>query len=327
LILSAGLSPAWQQILVFDQLRWGEVNRAGEAVWCGSGKVLNVGLAAHRLGGPSLTLSPLGGVPLAEIDREFADLGVPRRWIETQSATRVCTTMIDRGTGQTTELVESGRPLAEAEIDAYLAAYREESRKAEVVVLTGSLPSGTPASLYRDMVACTHCPMVLDFRDNGLLSVLDLKPHVVKPNREELGQTLGRPLDNDAALLAAMRELNRRGAQWVVVTQGAEAVWATSVEDTHRLRPPHVAEVVNPIGCGDCLAAGIAWAIRRGDSVVEAARFGIGAAADNLRTLLPGRLDLSKAAAWADQVEYDYLLPYSAITASKAWSEGPCFGP
>ena len=70
MILSAGLTPAWQQILVFDQVRWGEVNRAREVAWCGSGKVLNAGMAAHHLGGPGLTLAPLGGLPLAEIERE-----------------------------------------------------------------------------------------------------------------------------------------------------------------------------------------------------------------------------------------------------------------
>ena len=303
MILSAGLTPAWQQILVFDQVRWGEVNRARETTWCGSGKVLNAGMAVHRLGGPSLTLAPLGGLPLGEIDREFAELGVPRRWIETRAATRVCTTILDRSTGRITELVENGRPLTERELGAFRAAYAEEAARADVVVLIGSLPGGAPLSLYRDLVACTPCPMVLDFRGDGLLSVLDLKPYVVKPNREELGQTFGRSLDDDSELLAAMRELNRRGAQWVVVTQGAKTVWVSSSEHAYRLAPPQIAEVVNPIGCGDCLAAGIAWATRRGDSIVDAVRLGIGAAGDNLRQLLPCRLDWNKVASLANQVE------------------------
>ena len=205
MILSAGLSPAWQQILVFDQVCWGEVNRAREVAWCGSGKVLNAGMAVHRLGGPSLTLAPLGGSPLVEIDREFADLGVPRRWIETRAATRVCTTILDHSTGRITELVENGRSLDEGELAAFRAAYAEEAARAEVVVLIGSLPGGALPALYRELVACTRCPMVLDFRGDGLLSVLDLKPYVVKPNREELGQTFGRTLADDAAVLAAMR--------------------------------------------------------------------------------------------------------------------------
>ncbi len=301
-ILSAGLTPAWQQIMVFDRLRSGEVNRARQIAWCGSGKVLNAGLAAHHLGGPSLTLAPLGGPPLTEIEKEFAALGVPRRWIETAAATRVCTTLIDRATGQITELVENGRPLSECELGDYRAACIEEAARAEVAILIGSLPAGVPDSFYRELVAATPCPMVLDFRGAGLLSVLDLKPYVVKPNREELGQTLGRALDDEAALLAAMRELNRRGAQWVVVTQGAEAVWVTSLDETYRLVPPRIEEVVNPIGCGDCLAAGIAWATRRGDSIVDAVRFGIGAACDNLGKLLPGRLEPGNVARFSAKV-------------------------
>jgi tagatose 6-phosphate kinase len=307
LILSAGLTPAWQQILVFDQIRWGEVNRAREAAWCGSGKVLNAGIAAHRLCGPSVTLAPLGGSPLGEIDREFAELGVPRRWIKTRMATRVCTTLLDGSEDRTTELVENGRPLDDGELEAFRSAYAEESARAEVAVLIGSLPSGTPASLYRNLVSCTRCPIVLDFRGDGLLSVLDLKPYVVKPNREELRQTFGQSLDDDSQMLSAMRELNRLGAQWAVVTQGADDVWVSSLERAYRLTPPKVTDVVNPIGCGDCLAAGIAWATRRGDGIVDAVRFGIGAAADNLGNLLPARLEPTKVTNWAAAVEVDCL--------------------
>jgi fructose-1-phosphate kinase PfkB-like protein len=279
------------------------VNRAREAVWCGSGKVLNAGLAAHHLGGPSLTLAPLGGPPLAEIDREFAALGVPRRWIETVAAARVCTTLLDRATGQITELVENGRPLSDRELAAYRAAYIEEVARADIAILIGSLPAGVPVSFYRELVAATPCPTVLDFRGEGLLSVLDLKPYVVKPNREELGHTFNRSLDDDADLLAAMRELNRRGAQWAVVTQGARAVWVSSLEHVYCLVPPRIDEVVNPIGCGDCLAAGIAWATRRGDAILDAVRFGIGAAGDNLGKLLPARLELGKVTALEELVE------------------------
>jgi fructose-1-phosphate kinase PfkB-like protein len=83
MILSAGLTPAWQQIMVFPQFRCGQVNRACEVHWHAQGKVLNAGIAAHHLGGPSLTLSLLGGPPLEQIERELAELGVPRRWIVT----------------------------------------------------------------------------------------------------------------------------------------------------------------------------------------------------------------------------------------------------
>jgi 1-phosphofructokinase family hexose kinase len=291
LILAAGLTPAWQHVLVFGTFRYGEVNRAREVHRCASGKVFNAGIAAHLLGGPSLTLATVGGRPVGEIEDDFRGLGAPFRWVLTQSPTRVCTTLLDRAAGQITELVENGAPLIEGELKAFLAAYTEEAARADVAILIGSLPQGTRPTYYRELVERTPCPMVLDFRGEGLLSVLDLKPQVVKPNREELGYTVPRPPATDTELREAMQSLNRRGARYVVVTQGAGPTWVTTESEAWRVFPLPAGEVVNPIGCGDVLAASIAWSIRAGRDVLEGVRLGAAAAEANLRNLLPGRFD------------------------------------
>jgi tagatose 6-phosphate kinase len=301
-IVAAGLSPAWQQILAFDGLRLGEVNRAREAVWCASGKVLNVGLSLAHLGGPCVTIAPLGGLPRAEIEREFTALGAPARWIACAAPTRTCTTLRDSAAGTTTELVENAGPLSPAELAAFRAAYVEEASRAELVVLSGSLPAGTPTTFYRDLLEQTPCPAIVDARGPELLATLDRRPLVVKPNRAELARTVGRDLGDDAALLSAMRELNSAGAQWALITQGKQAVWLTSQETTHRLLPPKVNQVVNPIGCGDALAAAVAWALARGADPLLAARTGLAAAAERLGQLLPGRLDPQRVLARLDEV-------------------------
>ena len=290
-ILCAGLSPAWQQIMVFRSFRYGEVNRAAEVHWLAQGKVINAAIAAHHLGGRTLALAPLGGPPLTPIDCELAKLGVARRWVVTQLPTRQCTTILDQATGTMTELIEESRPLAAVELDEFRRVYAEEAAKAAAVVLTGSLPIGTPWGFYRELIERTPCPAVLDSRGEGLLATLDLKPLVVKPNREELAQTVGRALDDDSQLLDAMRSLNRRGAQWVVTTQGSQPVWVTSASDTYRLHCFPVDKVVNPLGSGDAMAAAIAWAIRDGRPMVDAVGLGIAAAAENTRRLETGRFD------------------------------------
>jgi 1-phosphofructokinase family hexose kinase len=301
-ILSAGLTPAWQQILVFDSFRYGEVNRAAQVLWCSSGKVFNAGIAAHLLGGPSLTLATVGGPAVPQIEAELDALGVPYQWVRTAAATRICTTILDRSTGTMTELVENGRPVTSDELDAFRQAYAARAAAADVVVLIGSLPAGTPTDFHRQLAERTHCPLVLDFRGQELLDVLDLQPYVVKPNREELARTVGRPLDSDEDLQAAMRSLNARGAQWVVVTQGPGPVWVTSASQTYRLQPPTLHDVVNPIGSGDSLAATIAWATRAGRCILDAVRLGIAAAAQNTRHLLPCRLDPATLEEQAQQV-------------------------
>ena len=189
MILSAGLTPAWQQILVFDRFRPGEVNRAAEVHWC-LGQGVQREIAVHHLG-PSLVLAWPADRPWW--DPRDAGIGVPLEVVETGSATRVCTTVLDRSSGTITELVENGRPVSEAELDAFWQAMAAAAPRAEAVVLIGTLPAGAPQTYYRRLLECVSAPAVLDFRGQGLTGALDLEPCVVKPNREELAQTVGRP--------------------------------------------------------------------------------------------------------------------------------------
>ena len=302
MIVAAGLTPAWQHILRFAQLRVGEVNRAVEAHWCASGKVFNVGIALAHLGAECRALSPLGNDVMERVRAEFASSGLEASLISQGDSTRVCTTLLDDATGAVTELVENARPLTVDVLEAFHKEFNSYARAADVVVLSGSLPAGTDAAYYRELMQLTTGRVVLDARGPELLATLAHHPFFVKPNREELAHTLGRPLADQRALLAGMRELVELGAQWVVVTEGARAVWVASAGAPYRLAPLRVAKVINPIGCGDCLAAGLAWGLSLGREGVDCVRLGIACAAQNAAALLPGRLDPQQALRQAENV-------------------------
>jgi fructose-1-phosphate kinase PfkB-like protein len=310
-ILAAGLTPAWQQILCFDRLALGEVNRAREVHWCASGKVLNVGLALHHLRAEGLTLAPLGGLPGEAIRREFAETGIAARWIDCRRTTRVCTTVIQqpsqvgridnppcasrsavsqRPSGLTTELVENASPLDEDELVAFLAEFQGLARAAQWIILSGSLPAGAPPSIFADLIVAHAERVILDIRGPELQQAIRQRPYLVKLNREELTQTVGRDLKDDTAMRAAARDLLSAGAQAVVVTQGGAAVWLLTPDESWRLTPPEV-EVVNPIGSGDSMAGAIAWGLSQDRSLLDAVRLGVAAGAENAATLLPARLD------------------------------------
>jgi fructose-1-phosphate kinase PfkB-like protein len=123
----------------------------------------------------------------------------------------------------------------------------------------------------------------------------------VTPNRHELAVTLGRDLSADAALFAAMGELNQRGAAWAVITDGKNPAYASSAGGLFRLDPLE-REVVNPIGCGDCMAAGIAWATGNGRDPLHAIRYGMAASADKIGRLLPGEVDVRQVEAIAESI-------------------------
>lgn len=307
MILVAGLTPAWQQILCFEALQLGAVNRAREAQWCASGKVLNVGLALAHLRVAGHTLSPLGGWAREPIEREFQAARAAATWIPSSAATRVCTTILDSHARCTTELVQNAAGLSEVEQSVFIHEFQRLAETATAIVLTGSLPSGTPSTIYAELLRALRnqgreIPVVLDIRGPELWATLEHRPTLVKPNREELQHTLGRALDDPAALFAAMRELIARGAQSVLVSQGDRPALLATHDELWQLTPPVVEKVVNPIGCGDCLAAGVAWGLTRKLPCVDAVALGMGAAADNLTQLLPARLDSGRVEQYAARV-------------------------
>jgi tagatose 6-phosphate kinase len=288
-ILSVGLTPAWQQILQFDRLTVGDVNRARATHACASGKVLNVAAAVHNLGAAASLWCPVGGATGRQIAADFRKLGIPSRWLDVATPTRVCTTLLDASTGATTELVENAGALTAAELDRYLGELPELAARSTLVVLTGSLPERTPAGYYRRLMQTADRPVILDIRGQDLLDCLPLKPLLVKPNRDELGWTVGRTLSTESEILAAMHELRSHGTQWVVVSQGAGSLLASGPDGDFRVLPPRV-KAVNPIGCGDSLAAGIAVGVSEGLPMIDAIRLGVAAAVENALDLLPARM-------------------------------------
>ena len=289
MIIAAGLSPAWQQILQFDSFRPGQVNRAKQALWCASGKVLNVGIALHCLKTDSHTVALVGGDSGRSIQQEFASKGIPATWVECQTATRVCTTILSND--PTTELVENAGAIPSGILDEFVTTFDDAAKSADIAVLSGSLPTGTPEDYYLRLLKQFEGRSILDFRGANLMHALSAEPVLVKPNREELEQTVGHVLTTTTELVAAMRQLIDRGAEWVLITAGGEILHLASESEHYEIEPLST-DVVNPIGCGDCLTAGIAAGLDNGREIIESVKLGVAAATENLKFLLPAQFDV-----------------------------------
>ncbi|WP_437185698.1 1-phosphofructokinase family hexose kinase [Planctomicrobium sp. SH668] len=307
MIVSAGLSPAWQQILRFDSLQIGEVNRATDACWCASGKVINIATAAATLGSDVTLLTSIGGLSGEVIRAEIEELGIRAYWTETDSATRVCTTLLD-ARGKTTELVENVADIELEKLAEFIDQTKIYANVASVTVLSGSLPQNAPVDTFERIISQTHKKFVLDIRGEHLKQALIHAPFLIKPNREELAATVGKSLAAEDDLLREMRRLNHEGVQWVVVSDGEQGCIVTSADHAVRLSVPNI-KLINPIGCGDSLAAGIARELERHDDVIQAVRFGMAAAANNAEQLLPARLCLQRCEELVEQVKVEEVKP------------------
>ncbi|MCA9071527.1 MAG: bifunctional hydroxymethylpyrimidine kinase/phosphomethylpyrimidine kinase, partial [Planctomycetaceae bacterium] len=143
--------------------------------------------------------------------------------------------------------------------------------------------------------------VILDIRGSELEAALEQRPFLIKPNRDELASTVKRELQTEEDTIKAMRELNDRGAEWVVITNGPESALATHGSNCYELNPPKILPV-NPIGCGDCFAAGLAWGFDQGQPPTEVLKLAVAAATENAALLLPARLDPESVRKIADTI-------------------------
>ncbi len=290
MILCIGLSPALQKTLVFDDaLVLGEVNRAVRSLLTASGKAVNVARVLASLGAPVSLIQPLGG-PTGQLHAQLAERdGIAQIVIPTQNLTRTCTTILAGGV--VTELVEEAAPF-DGGPKAFAAAL-EKLADASFLCLVGSLPPGVSDDFYAGLVRAArgqNKPCLIDAQKMPLRLALLEKPWLVKVNRQEAAAMLNLPASADPATLCSL--LQQAGAENALVTDGASgatlglasgAVW-------HVASPPELA-VVNPIGSGDAMNAGVLAGTLQGMPLPEAARLGVACAAANCLTPTSGVID------------------------------------
>jgi 1-phosphofructokinase len=168
--------------------------------------------------------------------------------------------------GTTTKLNEPGAPLDEEARGALTIAMHQHAEGASWVVLSGSLPPGTPLDWYADLVRSlrdTGAKIAVDTSEAPLLALLaagpDAAPDLLKPNSEELAQLSGVPeahlTANRATALAAVDTLHARGVAEVLLTLGADGALLSCAEGVWAATPPRIA-VRSTVGAGDCSLAG-----------------------------------------------------------------------
>ena len=190
--------------------------------------------------------------------------------------------------GATLKLDQEGRPLSDRELERIEAAVEERLPGVNWLMLTGSLPPGTPSDTYRRLAArakAVGAKVLVDTSGAALAEALDAEPDIVKPNRSEAAALLGRELPAVDDAVQAAREIRAMGAAQVVLSLGMQGAVGVSRLGTLLATPP-LASKGCPVGSGDVLAAACVWAMHRGDPFEEALRRGVAAA--TVAASLPG---------------------------------------
>ena len=260
---------------------------------------MNVARALRHMNRESRVIGLAGGRTGEAVVGLLRDEGVALVAVDSPGETRSCLSVISDGS--MTVFNESGPRIDDVVWSRYEAAVLETLGDGDLFVCSGSFQPGTPDDAAARLVAGARergCLTVCDTSRAHLARTLAARPDVIKPNLHEalgvLGEADDEPVEAGAGALHRARDaalrLLERGPRIVIVSAGeAGLVYATEGR-AHLVEAPRV-EVLNPVGAGDCLVAGVVLELARGASLGDAVASGTAMGAAGCETFAAGSVD------------------------------------
>ena len=301
MIYALTLNPTIDHTLPIGGFEAGGTFKASHATRQPAGKGINVAHVVATLGEPVVALGLVGREDAAAFEASLLAAGIGNRLVPVPGGTRISATILDPEGRTETHVREPGPTLPEeclAQVEAQLARLSP----ADWVVMAGSLPPGMAVEVYRDLIrVCTArgAQTCLDANGAPLLAGADAPPSLLKVNLFELCQVDGLHAEQLtervqdlplAETVSIARRVQARGVASVVVTLGERGaigvipsgkVWHAQT----RLEQP----VVDAVGSGDALGAGLIVALARGAPLAQALRLGVACGAANALVAGAGR--------------------------------------
>jgi 1-phosphofructokinase len=272
-VVTVTINPAIDQTIAIPNFTAGAVNRVQSSQLDPGGKGINVASFLSDFGQP-VTVTGFLGTENDEIFRRFfARKGIEDRCVRIAGQTRIGVKISDEAQRQTTDINFPGQAPSLADIEHLFDILRGLASSCEWFVLSGSIPAGVSAGIYREMVTMlSGKKVVLDTSGEGFRQAVAAGPWLIKPNVDELGEFAGKRLLTPEAIVKEARALvQRHGITSVVVSMGKEGAIFVEGQETVWAVPPSV-EVKSTVGAGDAMVAGIVAGNVRGLALAECAR-------------------------------------------------------
>lgn len=305
MILTVCLSPSVDVTIELDSLNTGKVNVVKSKTLSFTGKALNVAIGVARLGGEAYATGFMYNDNGMMFERALDKEGVPFSFVWNSGRVRENYKCIDKHS-MLTEINDVGEQVGDEKLYELLQAIRNLSSRAEVTVISGSLPRGVDPTYYRELFRAvdSRSLRIVDAEGARLFAALEAGIDLVKPNLEELEFTLGRQIKDKDDMLAGCRELLERGAKAVLLSLGKDG--AVITDGTHNYYCKSINVAVNStVGAGDGMVAAAATALKQDAPLKDILRAGVAAGTATVTTF--GTISFTKS-------KYEEILAGLSVT-------------
>jgi 1-phosphofructokinase len=272
MILTVTLNPAVDHTVRLDEpLNAGTVQRTNDTRFDAGGKGINVSKYLDRFGAETTATGILGGFLGSFVESQLSAEGISHDFVEIDGQTRLNTTVL---TDEEYKINHTGPAVDASAIGAIVE--RIAAHDPETVVVAGSLPPSLDVTAIDQIADAGDWATVVDIGGENLTRLTETYA-LCKPNREELATATGEATTTVEECFQAAEALQSSGFNRVVASLGADgAVLVTRSNTFHA--PALDADVVDTVGAGDALLAGVLAAFADESTDEEALRTGIAVA-------------------------------------------------
>lgn len=297
MILTVTLNPSIDISYSLTEFAIDDVNRATEVIKTAGGKGLNVSRVLKQLGEDVGATGFLGGSLGTFIRNKIRSTGIEDYFIDIKDSTRNCIAIL-HDNGKQTEVLESGPAISELEAEVFIEKFKTTVKEADVITISGSLPSGLPTEFYNQLLSLaseSNVPVLFDSGGTLLEKALthDHTPFLIKPNETEFADLLEITLNEEKDFIEALNNPLFKNVPWIVVTLGSKGAIVKNDDKIYRATIPEV-DAVNPVGSGDSVIAGFAAGLSRKLTGKSLIAFGLAMGVLNAMEKQTGLIDVSK---------------------------------
>ena len=284
MILSVCPNPSVDCAVEIDQLKIGGLNRIENKIITYAGKALNVAIGVARLGADSFATGFMfkenGEMFVRSLDNE----GVKNTFVWNEGSARINYKIVDKRS-MMTEINDRGENVDEAHQKELVSLVSELSKKAKIVVMSGSLPGGVPDDYYYTLSNALpkNVKKIIDTTGNNMDNALMAGAYLIKPNLNELQEITGEHYDGFDGMIAGCVKLIEKGAENVLLSLGRKGALLVDENNAWFCKSANVA-VNSTVGAGDGMLAAVAVTSERGLSKEEMLRCGVAAGTASVTT-------------------------------------------
>lgn len=285
MIVSVTLNPCIDKTIYLEQLDVGEYNRVQNTRTDVCGKGVNVSAVLSHLQMKTcctgFNFRENGQLLEQALERE----GIPHDFILADGAIRTNIKLFDSSRQMMTEINESGQEVSAQAADALLKKIEGFLDKAELFVLSGSIPPGVPKDIYKTIIQMAHrngIKTILDAAGELFLHGLAAKPYLIKPNTFEFEQVFQKEIREGMSILEIARGIIQGGIPYVCISMGEKGALLIDKDHAYQAKALPV-EVRGLTGAGDSMVAGMCYAISHQMGAREMLRYAVAAAGASVR--------------------------------------------